>query len=196
MATNAERDDNWPIAKFTDRDGGIWVTTDMVRASETNGANPDDDAAFVAHAREDIPWLLAEVAQRDDALHLAQLALNAQASETAELLLERTALARRIQTLEQQVSQMEAPTSFQPLNDPDLAVEPDALDDLADYIGIGVGKAAEIEAWRKLPNRWLACIVLTRDEDGGADETAYRVFATKEEAIAGLSVVPETGGAT
>jgi len=54
--------ENWLVATFgADSDGDWIVTTDRLAASRTNGATAKDDATFVAHAREDVPRLCAEL---------------------------------------------------------------------------------------------------------------------------------------
>lgn len=56
---------NWMIADFglCERDGkdyNVIVTTDAVNASRLCG-DAEDDAEFVAHARQDVPWLVAQL---------------------------------------------------------------------------------------------------------------------------------------
>lgn len=62
--TVAKVGEGWPLL-FTlgdDSAGRKWVVqTNGVRASETNGATPEDDALFVAACRTDVPALLDEV---------------------------------------------------------------------------------------------------------------------------------------
>lgn len=64
VARKATDLEGWPCAFTTgeDDDGNRWVVeTDGVPASQTNGATAEDDARFVAHARQDVPALVAEV---------------------------------------------------------------------------------------------------------------------------------------
>lgn len=64
--------ENWLVATFgSDSDGDWIVTTDNLRASQSNGATAKDDAVFVAAAREDVPRLVQEIRrlhERNDAL--------------------------------------------------------------------------------------------------------------------------------
>lgn len=64
---------NWMIAGFgtCERDGEdytVQVTTDCVNASRLCG-DAEDDAEFVAHARADVPWLVAQLGKLMEARH-------------------------------------------------------------------------------------------------------------------------------
>lgn len=56
---------NWVVATGPAYDqttiGTYAVCTDSIRCSDTNAADGEDDAEFIAHARSDIPALLEEV---------------------------------------------------------------------------------------------------------------------------------------
>lgn len=59
--------ENWPLAFFGNDGKRDWVVaTDQRRASSLNGAGAKEDAEFVAHARTDVPRLVAEVRRLGD----------------------------------------------------------------------------------------------------------------------------------
>lgn len=63
--------ENWPVCPSlgTDDDGANWaVSTDGIHASEMDRGDAKTDAEFIAHARQDIPDLLAYIAELEDRL--------------------------------------------------------------------------------------------------------------------------------
>jgi hypothetical protein len=67
---------NWIIGRTADPNDGYYGTTDVLRIADENldgNYLSDDDAEFIAHARTDIPALIAEVealrAQHEAAPH-------------------------------------------------------------------------------------------------------------------------------
>ncbi|MEL6374603.1 MAG: hypothetical protein AAFR04_11625 [Pseudomonadota bacterium] len=64
-------------------------------------------------------------------------------------------------------------------DDPELSLD---LWDLADWID--PGEVTCIRRAADLPKRWVAHVVVERDEDGDAEETEIREFASENEAIA------------
>jgi hypothetical protein len=57
--------DNWIVATGAGyHDNDCWaVATDSIHASDANAADGQDDATFIAHARQDVPRLLEEIAR-------------------------------------------------------------------------------------------------------------------------------------
>lgn len=55
--------DNWIVATGAGyHDNDCWaVATDSMHASDCNAADGQDDATFIAHARQDVPRLLEEI---------------------------------------------------------------------------------------------------------------------------------------
>lgn len=66
--------DNWLIAYTGADESGTeyYITTNNVRGSEMDG-DTKSDAQFIAHARTDIPRLLAEIERLGDILHDAYI---------------------------------------------------------------------------------------------------------------------------
>lgn len=61
------------------------------------------------------------------------------------------------------------------------------LGDLADDLNLDPGEVRRVLAYRQLPDRWLAHVVLTRDADGAPDETEPQLFDSEAEALDALA---------
>ncbi len=83
--------EDWPIGFVLhgildvgqDTDGTNWiVTTDGIRASQMVSGGAEEDATFIAHARTDIPDLLAEIGRlRIEIARLKKEAINLMAED-------------------------------------------------------------------------------------------------------------------
>lgn len=66
----------------------------------------------------------------------------------------------------------------------------DDRDDFTDDVELSPGEIKTYHTLVHSDDCFLANVVLTRDEDGGADETEYRWFNTREEAEAAVGKTP------
>lgn len=137
----------------------------------------------------DIPALKAENARLVEKLATARALIEAQCGHIDAVnaayekgLAENAALRVRVERLEVPdiVMGEDSEVGF-PMSD---------LGDLADDLQCDPGEVRQVRAYRTLPDRWLAHVVLTRDSDGFPDEAEPRLFDSEAEALAALAAAP------
>lgn len=122
-------------------------------------------------------------------LYIAQVDVSVARDVEGQVLSAIEAVQAENAALRERVAALETPDS---LMDPrgECTYHADDLFALADELELSPGECRRVLAFKDLPDRWLACVVVTRDDEGDPDDTELRLFASETEARAATAPTP------